>query len=382
MKAFKSTVSILLCLVMILGTSIIGAYAQDTAALNIAVISGTFSMKIDSGKNKFMGSDYRNAYADVGSTYTVTAEPDGDFDFLYWKNSNGKILSTDEQYTFVLGADMNITAVYNRDYSGSGYVTFLTDSNQELSRQLYSSSVSADKITVAKIPSKVGYVFIGWSVDGVNPIADGEIQAEIKSALANGNVNVTPIYEKDFSQQFDVNVTNAEGSGSYYLLSLATATAQESVDSVPFSYWQNVDGEIVSFEREYSFAVTGDETLTAVYSSENIDKQIVNRIDGAFSDSDSITFVSYRSIKGELTLVQSGIIITNSPTVGTSEASFVVGGSGVLKGTSSNTDNSGSYMLTKANASGTWYARPYVIYQNDSGALVTDYGDVVSVTVS
>lgn len=382
MKAFKSAISILLCLVMILGTSLIGAYAQSTAALNIAVISGMFSMQIDSGKNKFMGSDYRNTYANIGSTYTVTAEPDGDFDFLYWKNSNGKILSTDEKYSFVLGADTNITAVYNRNYTGSGYVTFLTDSNQELSRQLYSASVAADKITVAQSPSKVGYIFKGWSVDGVNAIDDSEIKNVIKSALANGNVNVTPIYEKDFSQQYDVNVTNGQGSGSYYLLSLATVTAGESDGSAPFCYWLNADGEIVSFEREYSFAVTGNETLTAVYSLENTDKQVVNCISGAFSDSDSVTFVSYKSIKSDLTMVQSGIILTNSPTVGSNEMSFVIGGNGVLKGTSSNTDRSGAYMLTKSNASGTWYARPYVIYQDESGVTTTDYGNIVTVTVS
>lgn len=381
MKVFKSLICTVLCLVMIFSMASYGAYAQSTANLNVTVIAGAFSMSVDGGSSEFMGSDYSNAFADVGTEYTVTAEPDGDYTFLYWKNSNGKILSTSEEYSFILGADTNITAVYNRTYSTRGYVTFLTDSNQELSRQLYSSSVSADRITVANEISKLGYIFKGWSVDGVNPIASADLQAAIKSALSNGNATVTPIYEKDFTTQFDVAVTNGEGSGKYYFLALATVSAQESVDAQPFRYWQNSEGEIVSFEREYSFSVTGNETLTAVYSADDTDEKIVNRINGAFSDSTSVTFVSSRSVKSELKLVQSGIIVVNSRTVGTNEESFVIGGSGVIKGTTTSTDNNGMYMLTKADTTGTWYARSYVIYEDANGELLTSYSDIVSATV-
>lgn len=381
MKVFKSFICVTLCVVMLLGVAAYGAFAQSTAGLRIAVVGGAFSMSVDDGSSEFMGSDYSDAFVDIGAKYTVTAEPDGDYDFLYWKNSNGKILSTDEEYSFILGADTSITAVYNKVYSTRGYVTFLSDSDQELSRQLYSSSIDASRINIPNELSKLGYIFKGWSIDGVNPIPSDELQSSIKSALANGNVTVTPIYEKDFSTQFDVVVTNGEGSGSYYLLATAVVTAQESVDSVPFRYWQNADGEIVSFDRNYSFVVTGDETLTAVYSSDEPDEKIVNRISGAFYDSTSVTFVSQRSISSELTLVQSGIIIVNIRTTGNDEDAFVIGGNGVLKGTTSNMDNNGTYMLTKANTNGTWYARPYIIYEDVNGAIVTSYGDIVSVTV-
>ena len=329
-----------------------------------------------------MGESYSNAFADIGTEYTLTAEPNGDYAFLYWKNSNGKILSTDEEYSFILANETNITAVYNRTSASRGYVTFLTDSNQELSRQLYSASVAADRIAVANEISKLGYIFKGWSIDGVNPIASSELKGAIKSALANGNVMVTPIYEKDFSTQFDVDVTNGEGSGKYYLLATATVTARESVNAEPFRYWQNNDGEIVSFEREYSFVVTENETLTAVYSAEPIDEKIVNRISGAFSDSTSVSFVSHRSVDSEFKIIQSGIIIVNSRTIGTNEDTFVIGGSGVIKGTTTSTDNNGTYMLTKVNTTGTWYARPYVIYEDADGALVTSYGEIATATVA
>ncbi len=382
MKVFKSFICVVLCLAAVFCTAIFSAGAQGTTRLSVTVIAGAFSMSADGGESEFMGESYSNSFADIGTEYTVTAEPDGDYTFLYWKNSNGKILSTDEQYSFILANDTNITAVYNRTSASRGYVTFLTDSNQELSRQLYSASVSADRITVADDVSKLGYVFRGWSVDGVNPIASAELQGAIKSALANGNVTVTPIYEKDFTTEFDITVTNGGGSGKYYLLATATVTAQESVNAEPFRYWQNGDGEIVSFEREYSFAVTGNETLTAVYSIEDTDEKVVNRITGAFSDSTSVTFVSHRSVDSELKLIQSGIIIVNSRTVGTDADSFVIGGTGVLKGTTTSTDSNGTYMLTKVNTTGTWYARPYVIYEDANGAIVTSYGEIATATVA
>lgn len=382
MKVFKSFACVALCLAIILCTAVFGASAQETTRLSVNVIAGMFSMSVDGGESEFMGDSYSNAFAQIGTEYTVTAEPDGNYTFLYWKNSNGKILSTNEQYSFILGTDTNITAVYNRKTSAGGYVTFLTASNQELSRQLYSSNVDPNRIDVANEVTKLGYIFKGWSIDGVNPIADDELQSSIKAALANGNVTVTPIYEKDFSTKLNVSVANGEGSGSYYLLALATVTAQESVDAQPFRYWQNGDGEIVSFDREYTFVVTRDEALTAVYSEQDTDEKIINRISGAFSDSTSVTFVSQRSVKSDLTLVQSGIIIVNSPAIGTDKASFVIGGSGVLKGTTSSTDNNGTYMLTKVNTTGTWYARPYVIYQDANGEVVTSYGEIASATVA
>lgn len=382
MKVFKSFICVVLCLATIFCTVAFSVSAQETARLSVTVIAGAFSMSADGGRDEFMGESYSNSFANIGTEYTVTAEPDGDYVFLYWKNSNGKILSTDEKYTFILANDTNITAVYNRVSASRGYVTFLTDSNQELSRQLYSATVSADRITIADEVSKLGYIFKGWSIDGVNPIASDELQGAIKSALANGNVTVSPIYEKDFSTEFDINVTNGDGSGKYYLLATATVTAQESVNAEPFRYWQNADGEIVSFEREYSFAVTDDETLTAVYSAEPSDEKIVNRISGAFSDSSSVTFVSQRSVDSEFEIIQSGIIIVNIRTVGTNEDSFVIGGSGVLKGTTTSTDNNGTYMLTKVNTTGTWYARPYVIYEDANGAIVTSYGKIETATVA
>ena len=381
MKVFKSFACVALCLAMIFCTVVFGAYAQETTRLSVNVIAGVFSMSVDGGESEFMGDSYSNAFAQIGTEYTVTAEPDGNYTFLYWKNSNGKILSTNEQYSFILGTDTNITAVYNRKTAAGGYVTFLTASNQELSRQLYSATVAPNRIDVANEVTKLGYIFKGWSIDGVNPIADDELQSSIKAALANGNVTVTPIYEKDFSTQLNVTVTNGEGSGNYYLLALATVSAQDSVDGQPFRYWQNEEGEIVSFDRDYTFVVTRAEALTAVYSAQDTDEKIINRISGAFSDSTSVTFVSQRSVKSDLTLVQSGIIIVNSRAIGTDEASFVIGGSGVIKGTTSNTDNNGTYMLTKVNTTGTWYARPYVIYQDSNGEIVVSYGDIAQTTV-
>ena len=379
MKVFKPLISVILCVIMIFGAVAFGAYAQESARLNVTVIAGAFSMSVDGGASEFMGESYSTSFAVVGSEYTVVAEPDGDYEFLYWKNDNGKILSTDEQYSFIFANDTNITAVYNRVSNGRGYVTFLTASKQELSRQLYSASVAADRITVANDVKKLGYIFKGWSIDGVNPIPASELQGAIKAALANGNVTVTPIYEKDLSTKYNITVTNGEGSGSYYFLSSASVTAQPSVDSRSFSYWQNENGEVVSLSRDYTFAVTGDETLTAVYGADSVN--LVNRITGAFSDSDGVSFVSSRSVSDGLKLIQSGIIIVNSRSIGTDEEAFVIGATGVVKGTTSSTASNGDYMLTKVNTSGTWYARAYVVYEDASGAIVTDYSAIATATV-
>ena len=379
MRFLKNMLCITMCVLMIFGVASLGVFAQSTASLSIAVVAGEFSMSVNGGKSNFMGSDYNNSFADIGSMYTVVAEPDGNYEFLYWKNSNGKILSTDEEYSFVLGYDTSIVAVYNKSYSSRGYVTFITDSGQELSRQLYSATVAEDRISISAELSRIGYDFAGWSVDGVNPVDYDSLRSVIKAQLANGDVTVTPIYTKNFSEQFNITVTNGQGSGIYSLASMAVVSADKTCDGVAFSYWQNADGEVVSIDREYRFAVTGDEVLTAVYSSQGAPVQVVNRISGAYSDSTSVTFISERSLAEGLSIVQSGIILTSNSSVGSSDDAFVLGGSGVLKGTTSDVSGSGTYMLTKMNTSGEWYARPYVIYEDANGSTVTSYGAITSI---
>ena len=376
MKNIKRLISLVLASVMFCAISVSGYTASNTAELRVTVVAGCFSMSENGDEYDFMGTDYSNFYCNVGTRYSVFAEPDGNYKFLYWKNSNGKILSTDEEYSFILGTDTNITAVYDRTYPTSRDVTFLTSSDQELSRQLYSSSVSADRIQVAPEIDRPGFIFLGWSTNGIDPIDYEDLQDAIVSAMQNGNVILTPIYIKDTSKKLQISVENGAGGGEYYFLSFATVTAGEG----DFKYWTNSAGEIVSYNMSYTFAVTESDTLTANYGDS--DAEIINRISTSITDTDSVTFVAYRDIPDEFTVIQSGIIITSRESIGTNENSFVMGSAGVEKGTTSWTDNIGTFMLTKTNASGTWYARPYIIYENAEGEIVTSYGAVVSDTIA
>lgn len=68
----------------------------------------------------------------------------------------------------------------------------------------------------------------------------------------------------------EIKVNGGTGSGTYKKDESVTVTANEAAEGKVFKGWKDASGNIVSTEMNYTFKVTGETTLTAVYENKPI----------------------------------------------------------------------------------------------------------------
>lgn len=341
-----------------------------------------FELEIN-GEYMDLQNDYRDTL-DAGAVFVVRALPE-EGEFLYWKIDTGKIVSYDEEYTFIASSKTRLTAVFRNRYSGGNYVSFYTDSNQELYTRFHSFSAGIQELPEFALPENPGFEFIGWSIDGKTAIAQENLIAAITEALPNGDVNLYPLYVS-LDDYHTVTVINGTGGGRYVGSSVINVTADEPAEGMKFAYWVDGDGQIVSYNTVYTLAVTRDVTLEAVYvdADEEIEAQAAIAITDKSSDpaAKTVTFVVTRDVPTKYTIVQTGIILTSDATIGEDEDAFVIDAAGTIKGTSASKENKGAYVVSKSRVEvgDTWYARGYVVYLDTNGELVYCYSAIDSIT--
>ena len=246
--------------------------------------------------------------------------------------------------------------------------------------------INTDSVDVPPSPEKTGHVFIGWTIDGKNAIAQENLQTEIIAALQNGDVNLTPLYVQS-DTLYSVNVINGTGGGSFLPTTVIEVVANEPAQGQKFAYWIDANGQIVSYKSTYTFIVTGDTTLEAVYTDadDEVETEALITITDKSTDieNNKVTFVVMRDIPTKYTIVQTGILLTNNAELGTDEDAFIIDAEGVVKGTASSKENVGAYVATKGNVQvgETWYARGYVVYLDADGELVYLYSTIDSITL-
>ena len=231
-------------------------------------------------------------------------------------------------------------------------------------------------------PDYYGHTFTGWSMtaDEINELLQNDecvcVVAQFEKNIKYYSVNVGGGYVSYTDSDKD------NGENSYRELSLVRITPDYS-ESTPFAYWADSNGKVLSYNAEFSFYVSSDVSIYAVYSDDEFKHQPLIRITNAVPDKDGskITFIAQREIPIDCTVLSHGIILTSDSMH--NEGTFIIGADGVLKGTSIKTANSGTYTLYKSNVNtgDTWYARGYVNYKTADGKVKTIYSDIVSSTM-
>ena len=204
---------------------------------------------------------------------------------------------------------------------------------------------------------------------------------------------VEPIYELNASNTVTITEGNytATGAGTYTAEDNQRAVVTISADAKDgdgkdFLYWIDADTEeIVSYYRTYSFFCVKDTVLTPVYGDGSTvqAEPIVRITEVKFNAlSGKVSFFAERSVPEEFVILQTGIVVTKTESIGTNEEVFVVGGTSTAAGTSTSTANNGYYSANTAVATGqTVWARAYVIYETADGEILEAYGPVASYTV-
>ena len=315
-----------------------------------------------------------NINTSVPSGSYICLNVQGD-NFEAWLDDRGRVKSVKSEYHFVSGDDVSLSV----KFKDAGYVNFYNANGDLICSNPYTKFTEND---YPDVPDYYGHSFIGWSMT----------VEEINELLQNEEcVCVTALFEKNI-KYYSVNISggyvsytdsdNYNGDNSYRELSLIKIKP-DYTETTPFAYWANSDGEVLSYNADFSFYVSNDINIHAVYSDYEFKHQPLVRITNAVPDKDSniITFIAQREIPNDCTVISHGIILTNNSTL--NEDTFIIGADGVLKGTSNKTGGSGTYTLFKSNVNvgDTWYARGYVNYKTADGKVKTIYSDIASCTM-
>ncbi len=345
-----------------------------TGSLKVRVLGGTsFTISVDGGNARPQGSVYMNSSIPIGATVTVKAQETSGATFAGWMNSvTGVVLSSEVDYTFIASGNDSINAVYNMQIEGVQVVTFKNDkSNRILDSQYYSAE---DTIQFPDAPTQVGFDFAGWSMT----------EAEIKSAIANGQ-DVTVV--ANWTRQIipvQVTVNGGTGSGSYNANSAVTVVANEAPQGQKFAYWTGAQGNIKSYNAEYKFFPSGDTEVTAVFVAEDVQINYevlvdVDSIDTTTIADKNVFYFSWYCPE-EYTFVKAGVLAVNKDNY--NEDTFVAGTAdgNVYDRSPSGTNkpvNNVSWTKSSVTSGEIWIAKAYVQYRDAQGALVTVYSDAV-----
>ena len=322
----------------------------------------------------------------LGTSFVLTAAPRAGYTFLYWINSEGRILSDEPEYKFTLGMDTSIKACFmeTEQWEDSSYVIFRDNITKKI---IWSGDVEmtahSDGIygTVAA-PALLNYsgvTFKDWrDADGnvVTPDENGNIRI-------TSNITIYAIYQAT-SDTFDVTV-DGETVGSYGFRTSVSVTAPETKDGKYFAGWYR-DGVLVSTNASYSFIIRSATALTTEYTDIKQEPASVAILTVGDREQTERGVLAPFSLDWSLAegceLVKVGIIRTYDASLKDKLTLENVNGSTIKTKESVLTTSDGNYLynltLLPETAVNDVYMTGYVMYRAANGNIITLYTDVVT----
>lgn len=313
----------------------------------------------------------------VGASVTVNFT--GSENFLYWVNASNKVVSTEKSYTFIMGSETTLKAVYGKARQNQATVVFISHSDQIISSKAYTTS---DTIQFPVPPIKMGCTFTGWSMT----------EAEIRAAMANnsGIIQVRARYTEP-SIACTVTVVYPEGTDNQVVNAVvgkAIDVTAKDIEGKTFSYWTDDKGTVLGYTKTLKLAPSGDMTVKAVYDENAEVKPVISMtaIDASAGNGYWVSFTATRAVPAGYEMVKQGILYSlDSRCAG--EA-----GKDYLKLTADGTVPEGVYEysgkdqalngVTRFNgkvgtAETTLYGRGYMILKNSAGKVLNVYADTI-----
>lgn len=126
---------------------------------------------------------------------------------------------------------------------------------------------AGETVTITANPAPTGKVFDKWTCETAG------VTIEFKSATSStttfempaSNVKIQAHFRDiEAAPSIEIKVNGGTGAGTYKEGDEVTITAEDKEDKV-FKGWKDESGNIVSTNKSYTFTVSGEKTLTAVY---------------------------------------------------------------------------------------------------------------------
>ena len=199
---------------------------------------------------------------------TVTAnEPDDDEYFDKWEvtglDTTGMDL-TKTEITFNMPAgNVTFKATYLR-VAKYGIVIVDGTKDKEVAK-------AGETVAITANPAKPGKVFDKWTCETAGVTIEFESATSPKTTFVMPACEITiqaHFRDIDAAPSVEIKVSGGTGAGTYKQGDSVTVTAEDKEGKV-FKGWQDENGEIVSTKKEYTFNVSKETTLTAVYKDKS-----------------------------------------------------------------------------------------------------------------
>ena len=322
----------------------------------------------------------------VGDEIELTALADEDYEFGYWANANGDVLSRDAIWTATLSKSAYYKAVFFKTApaeTDTANILFYGRNGKTVAS--YSAQIGTS-IALPSLPYAYGYTCIGWTVNGAVMSAGTAVEV-------SGDMVISAAYVKNTNKYLVTvdggKIGGAESTGSFDYNSKITVVFDQSTlsDGEVFGGWHisgSADGSVISYDPAYTFYVGADVTLCAIVSASAAEaKPVCDVTDISLTDSGSkVSFLTERTLPDGYTLVGSGVVYTADAS---KADSLTLGGLGttVFKKAASYTNPNGQFRLTVSSRDGSAikvYVVSYLIYIDKAGIEHTVYSSVYSGT--
>ena len=198
--------------------------------------------------------------AKYGETVTITATVPTGKRFVEWTSESG-IAFADKMNattTFTMPAgDVTVEATF----ADETYSITVTNGTTTLDMAKYQ-----DEVTVTANEPDTDMFFDKWEVTGITLSDEDLAKSTLTFQMPVGNVTFTATYRN--AENFVVTVEGGTGAGTYKEGESVTVTAEDK-EGKEFKGWKDESGKIVSTNKSYTFTVSGEKTLTAVYEDKS-----------------------------------------------------------------------------------------------------------------
>ena len=196
---------------------------------------------------------------------TVTANaPVTDMYFDKWEvtglDTTGMDLTKTEIKFQMPAGNVTFKATY---LSVTKYEIYVVDGTKDKS-----PAKAGETVTITANPAPTGKVFDKWTCEtaGVTIEFANATNSKTTFVMPASNIKIQAHFRAvDDKPSVEIKVEGGTGAGTYKEGDSVTVTANDPAEGKVFKGWKDETGKIVSTQKEYTFKVKGETTLTAVY---------------------------------------------------------------------------------------------------------------------
>ena len=346
------------------------------------ISGGKFWLNVTASEFTVNGGAVQDSYLyeqfAVGASVTVNFT--GSENFLYWVNASNKVVSTEKSYTFVMGSETTLKAVYGKARQNQATVVFISHSDQIISSKAYTTN---DTIQFPVPPIKMGCTFTGWSMT----------EAEIRAAMANnsGIIQVRARYTEP-SIACKVTVIYPDGIGNDVVNAVvgkAVNVTAKDIEGKTFSYWTDNAGNVLGYTKTLNLAPSGDMTVKAVYDEAAEAKPVITISEVSATTANEsyvVTFMATRAVPDGYKVVKQGILWSRDAVCGEDGAAAYMQfdsngklptGVNAYIGNSLELNGVTRLDITTKYNDRTFYGRGYMVLESDAGELLYIYTNTI-----